>query len=160
MTKSFLALFLACMFGCASVVGKANQNVAINSNPAGVNITITNSSGQPVFTGVTPAVVQLRPGAGFFKVEQYTVVFQGDGIAPVSTPITYRLGGWYLLGNVFIGFVVGWFIIDPLTGAMWKLEDVNANLTPGVVNNAEPGINIVSLDSVPAEVRAKMVRVR
>ena len=30
-------------------------------------------------------------------------------------------GGWYLVGNFFMGGLIGYLIIDPLTGAMWNL---------------------------------------
>ncbi len=38
-------------------------------------------------------------------------------------------GGWYLAGNFLIGWLIGWLIIDQLTGAM-------RNLTPKQLSTA------------------------
>ena len=33
-----------------------------------------------------------------------------------------RLNAWYW-GNILFGGLIGWLIVDPATGAMWKLKD-------------------------------------
>jgi hypothetical protein len=40
------------------------------------------------------------------------------------------MDGWYI-GNILFGGVIGFLIVDPATGAMWKLGDpVYGNLAP------------------------------
>ena len=115
--------------GCASIVSKSMYPVSISSDPDGVDITIENRIGQTVFSGKTPVTVKLDADAGFFQGEDYTITFTKDGYEPKTTMIDRGVDGWYILGNILIGGLIGWVIVDPLTGAMWTLEpNVHANL--------------------------------
>jgi len=35
---------------------------------------------------------------------------------------------WYLAGNIVFGGIAGWLIVDPLTGAMWRLSPKEVNV--------------------------------
>src|SRR6187551_737610 len=66
--KSATLLGSLLMFsGCASIVSESSYPVAIQSTPDFANFTITNKSGVTVQTGVTPTIVTLKAGAGYFK---------------------------------------------------------------------------------------------
>ena len=145
------------MMGCASIVSKSEYPVNINSQPQGAQISIEDRQGTTVFKGITPAVVTLSTKAGYFKGENYTVSFKKEGYDIYTTQIKRGVDGWYWAGNLFFGGLVGWFIVDPLTGAMWTLKDVNVylNLQPSSAK-----INIVTVDNVPDHLRSKMVRIK
>jgi len=152
--------------GCASITGGSTRSVNISSQPAGADITIHNSSGQTVFTGKTPTVVRLRPGAGYFQGANYTVTFKKTGYAPVERAIERGVNLWYLIGNGALvwslGGLLGYLVIDPLTGAMWTLEkNCNAELTPGTTSSAADAnsLKVVCLDSVPDHLRRHLRRV-
>lgn len=74
---------------------------------------------------------------------------------------------WYIAGNFFFGGIIGWFIVDPQTGAMYTLSSqvitsVNAENKSDVLshnNDAKDRISIVLLEDVPKELRAKMQKV-
>ena len=70
---------------------------------------------------------------------------------------------WYIGGNILFGGILGWLIIDPATGAMWKLDtnEINVTLdTPKKESMIEPNkARIVLLDDVPLSLRDKMVKV-
>jgi hypothetical protein len=60
--------------GCASIFNGQTQAVTIKSAPEGAAILVTNRAGESIHSGVAPATVTLRRGAGYFKSETYKVV--------------------------------------------------------------------------------------
>jgi hypothetical protein len=150
------------MAGCASIVSKSIYPISITSDPNQADVTITDETGKTVFTGTTPAEVKLGTKAGFFKGKDYTVTFTKAGYGKHVTQIRRGVDGWYIAGNLLLGGLIGWLIVDPATGAMWTLQsDVHASLSQQTSSReGETGIRVVSLDDVPASLRSKMVRVR
>jgi hypothetical protein len=118
--------------GCASIVKGTRQSVSIQSTPAGCRVTVSDMSGSVVTTQQTPCTVSLARGRGFFSAGDYRVRIEKEGYAPAEIHVSGSLGGWYIIGNFFIGGLIGWVIVDPLTGAMWTLgpDPVSANLAP------------------------------
>lgn len=157
-----LAICLTACTGCASIVSKSNYPVNITSQPSDADITIVNKKGRVVYEGKTPTIVDLKAGAGFFQGQDYVVTFNKDGYETQTAQIERKLDNWYLFGNIAVGGFIGWLIVDPITGAMWVLEDVNVNLQPkpGSYLPTENKLYIVSLDQVPINLRPRMVRIR
>lgn len=156
-----LAIWLTACTGCASIVSESVYSVNITSQPDDADITIVNKEGRVVYEGKTPALVDLRAGAGWFRKQDYVVTFNKDGYETQTAQIEQKYDKWYLYGNILVGGVVGWFIVDPITGAMWVLEDVDVNLqpNPGSYLPTENKLYIVSLDQVPINLRPRMVRI-
>lgn len=143
----FIAVMLiASVTGCASIVSKSDYPVNISSNPQGADITIVNRAGQKVFSGKTPTTVTLKAGAGYFKGETYTVTFSADGHKPHTAQIQRDVDAWYIAGNILFGGLIGWFIVDPLTGAMWTLDDLHGDLSPEAAASAAQQIHILTLE--------------
>jgi hypothetical protein len=114
--------------GCASIVSESRYPVSIQSNPPGASYEIIDQNGFRVMQGQTPAQVTLDAGAGYFDGETYKVAFREDGYAPSTQVLDSGIDGWYW-GNILVGGVIGLFIIDPVTGAMFSLPDkVSAEL--------------------------------
>lgn len=153
-----LSLFL--LSGCASIVSKSKYPVIISSNPEGADITIANGIGRTVYSGKTPTTVTLKAGAGYFKGENYTVTFKREGYATHSAQIERGLDGWYIAGNIFIGGLLGWLVVDPITGAMWTLKDLHVNLKPEESDFQKEGLHIVTVDEVPNHLRSKMTKIK
>jgi len=148
--------------GCASIVSKSNYPVAINSVPDGATITITAKNGQQIYKGKTPTTVTLKSGAGFFTGASYIVKFEKPGYEPQTAFIERQLDGWYI-GNVLFGGLIGFLIVDPATGAMWKLPDgISVTLAEKtstfVIDGKE--LKVVFLDDVPAKLRSQLVKIR
>jgi hypothetical protein len=63
-----------------------------------------------------------------------------------------RLNGWYIGGNLVFGGLVGWLIVDPLTGAMWTIDnnDINITMQPLMRSSLtqQIGVNVVLLQDV------------
>jgi len=125
---SLVALLLCS--GCASIVSKSQYPVSINSSPAGATVSVKDSHGVEVFRGTTPTVVTLKASTGYFSPASYSLQFEKEGYAPGAASISAGMDGWYI-GNIIFGGLIGMLVVDPLTGAMWRLDDaVYANLPP------------------------------
>lgn len=156
----FLSLTLSLLAGCASIISKSQYPVTISSKPEGADITIVNRAKEIVFRGKTPTTVTLKASAGFFKGENYTVIFKKEGYAPHTAQIERGVDGWYIFGNLLFGGLIGWLIVDPATGAMWTLKNLHVDLSPGSSSSFfEEGLHIVTVGDVPDHLRSKMVRI-
>ena len=132
----FFIISIACaaifsVTGCASIASGSKQEISIRSKPEDAVVIITDATnGMEIWNSTTPAVVELDRGDGFFRSAEYTVEIQKTGYRKETFMISGRLnGGWYLVGNFFIGGLLGWLIIDPATGAMWTLEPDSVHKT-------------------------------
>lgn len=156
---SILLVFSFFIASCASIVGKSEYPITISSDPEEVTITVVNRSGETVFKGKTPTTVTLPAKAGFFKGENYTVTFLKEGFASHTAQIERGVSGWYILGNLVFGGLIGWFIVDPATGAMWTLKNLHANLMDQTSSIEKEQIHILTLNEVPEDLRKHLVRI-
>jgi hypothetical protein len=139
MLKVILTLsLLAFASGCATIVGLGpNDKVHIESTGTSVaEFTITDGDGKQVAAGRAPMSVKLPAGTHYFQPERYTVHYSKKGYLPTFQTIDTSLNPWYFGNIIFGGIIVGMIIVDPLTGAMWSLEDeVSAHLVKDGTNN-------------------------
>ena len=127
--KPFAILLSFCLLifsGCASIMSKSYYPVDINSVPSKADITIYNKKGDTVYSGTTPAYVRLKAGGFFFSPQNYVVRFDKEGYRTLDMHITSELDAWYST-NIFLIYLAipGALIIDPATGAMYKLNERN-----------------------------------
>lgn len=108
--------------GCSSIASDSEYNVRVKSSPPGASFEVVNSDNIVIDSGVTPRTVRLKSSDGYFNGAEYRVTYEKDGYSNNDLLIDSSLDGWYW-GNILIGGWLGLFIIDPLTGAMWKLPD-------------------------------------
>ena len=155
---SLLALFA--FSGCASIVSKSTWPVTINSNPYGAKVMISDRDGIPVQCGETPMTVTLKSSSGFFRPARYRLEITKPGYQPFTATLSAHVNGWYA-GNILFGGVIGLVIVDPATGAMWRLpENYMVNLPPRVAAAHKPGtMTVACIDQIPGSVRSKLVRI-
>lgn len=147
--------------GCASIVSKVDYPVTINSNPEGANIRIVTQDGDAVLTGTTPITVTLKAGESYFKGFDYTIMVEKAGYADKEVQIRRGVDAWYIFGNIVIGGLIGWLIVDPITGAMYTLDqEVNIDLTTTSDLGGTPELNVALLKNIPAPMQAHLVQVR
>ena len=116
--------------GCASIIHGSRQAVFVNSVPAGATVTAKDQYGMTVASQQTPCTLRLRRGRSFFTGASYSLTVEKQGHEPVNVFVSSRLGLlWYGGGNCILGGICGWFLIDPITGAMWTLEPDAVNVT-------------------------------
>jgi hypothetical protein len=138
--------------GCASIFNGQTQAVTIKSAPDGATIVVTNRAGESIHSGVAPATVTLRRGAGYFKSESYKVVMKKEGFADREVTITGSVSGWYI-GNILFGGLIGMLAVDPNTGGMYVFPDtVTGTLESATKTSQGSGaLTIVSTDSLSSE---------
>lgn len=120
---TLLLLSIACLPGCATILGSTTQYVSVDSSPSGATISIVNQRGAEVFRGTTPTTVLLKKGIGYFRGADYVITAELEGFSSRSIPVERGLSAWYYLGNIFFGGLIGILIVDPATGAMWKIDE-------------------------------------
>lgn len=159
------ALSASLLGGCATIAGDKTQLIPISSTPSDATILITDEKGLQVFKGVTPTNVTLQKSDGsYWGKKNYTVEITKEGYEKQIIPISASANGWYIGGNLIFGGLIGWFIVDPLNGAMYTLSPEQVTLTLGekVAHNnsaTDGGISIVLLQDVPHRLRSHMKKV-
>ena len=130
----------------------------VNSDPDGAQLTITDKKGREVYSSSTPASLELKSSSGFFAGAKYFLRFSSPGYADYTVTVSSKLKGWYF-GNLLIGGFLGMLIIDPATGAMWKLdkEYVSVVLTPLQSDLQE--MKIYDINKIPEEWKSHLVSV-
>ena len=150
---SFL-VFSALLSSCASIVSRTKWPLAVDSKPEGVHVSITNRSGKEVFAGKTPIVTTLKSGSGFFSKESYTVALTYKGTETRKINVECKLNGWYF-GNLLIGGLIGLLIVDPATGAMYRLE--SKDIYEVFTENKSSQLNILNINNIPLEQRVHLI---
>ena len=171
---SLLAVILCT--SCASIVSKSYYNVRLNSSPEAATVQVIDRNGREVFNGQTPTQVELKSGAGYFRKAEYTVKYTKEGYLPKTITITSDVNGWYF-GNIIFGGLIGLLIIDPATGAMYKLVNTDRNETLAPAENTtgstgtsssstagtstgEKTLHIMDIQQVPENLRKKLVLIK
>jgi uncharacterized protein YceK len=165
MVNKFIALLMASVIGfsgCASIISGSSQDVRVSSSPSNANVVIYDKHNMKVWDSSTPAVVNLKRGDGYFSGASYRVEITKAGYEKQTVQISSGFnGGWYLAGNLLLGGLIGWLIVDPISGAMWVLKpkNVSADLHQGLSfddgGNVE-GIYVVLKEQIPADVFATL----
>ena len=154
-------LFMAAVFlfsSCASIVSKGTYPLTINSSPSNARVNITDKKGYEIFAGNTPAVARLKAGNGFFSKAEYQVKISTPGHDTQIIPVTFSLDGWYF-GNILFGGLIGMLIVDPATGAMWKIdrEFINVTLSQST-SSLTPEMRIFDINEIPEDWKEQLVK--
>jgi hypothetical protein len=159
-----LALSTTLLGGCATIMGDRLQLIPISSSPSEASILITDEKGIQLFKGLTPTSVTLQKSDGsYWGKKSFTVNISKQGYETQVIPITAHANGWYI-GNILFGGLIGWFIVDPLNGAMYTLTPAQITSTLGekVAHNNSPtdrSMSIVLIQDVPLSLRPQMKRI-
>ncbi len=75
-------------------------------------------------------------------------------------PVNFKVDGWYW-GNIVFGGLIGWLIVDPATGAMYKLETefVNETLAKSTASLEQSELRIYGLNQIPESWKEHLVEV-
>lgn len=165
--KKVISGFVTCCFlmnltACATIVGDKNQLLGINSNPDKATVSIQDEMGKDVFSGETPLTVTLKKGDGYFHGKDYTVKIAKPGYIEQVITVESKANGWYILGNLLFGGLIGYLIVDPATGAMWNLtpDQIDTTLEENKTSsNDMMNLRIVLLEDVPDNLKDKMIRI-
>jgi hypothetical protein len=156
-TIAFLAVAALVLAGCATLIKGSDQKVSFSSEPSGAKLSVFDTNGARIAGGKTPITLPLKRGAGFFQAAKYRVVFEAPGYAPKEVWLSGSIdAGWYVLGNFVCGYLVGWLIIDPISGAMWDLkpDSIHGELEQGL-SMVDGGLRIVLAQDLPPDILAQ-----
>lgn len=160
--RKFIPILIAALtlsVGCASIVSGKSQEIKITTVPADANVVVYDKANMKVWDSTAPAAVNLKRGTGFFSGASYSVEISKVGFKTQQIKLESRLNGWYLAGNFVFGGLLGWIIVDPITGAMWTLtpKAVDAELASAVAMSPEGGnLCVVLKEDIPASVFEKL----
>jgi hypothetical protein len=156
--KQIIALGMCAILifnSCATIIsGGGKKDVLINSAPPNANYRVIDEKGMVIYEGITPKVVSLSGGEAYFKMKRYEVRFTKKGYYPAAATINSTFNPWYI-GNLCFGGLIGMLLVDPLTGAMYKIENdkVTVVLNPSASNNSNLTTTpIVDLNAKPATI--------
>jgi hypothetical protein len=161
-TKAILLIVLVfIMTSCASIVSKSSWPLTVNTTPSGARVEIMDRKGVTVFNGTTPAVVSLRSGAGFFAKQSYRIKLSLDGYGEKIISVECQLNGWYI-GNIIFGGLIGLLIVDPATGAMYRLEReyISETLDKITTSATVPSLKIMDVNDLSPEMRTHLVSLK
>ena len=145
---------------CATMFGKSSYPISVNTDPAGAEIVITNKKGTEVYRGTTPSTVKLKSSSGYFAKAEYQIKLHKNGFSDKIISVTSSLNGWYF-GNIFLGGLVGMLIIDPASGAMYKITDstFTEKLQSTTVSSSESSLNIVDYSSLSDTEKSRLLKI-
>ena len=135
MTLYFVVMTIGFCSSCASLRSTNVYSISIESEPAGAEVIIRDKKDVKVGQFISPDSIKVDAGRGFFVRERYSIDFVLDGYEEQTVLLPMKMDKWYLSNILFVN-LLGLFIIDPITGAMWepafnqvliKLEPVSQN---------------------------------
>ena len=151
--KALTKLFLLCTLvvsvsSCATIFTATKYQVSFNTTPDGAGITIENRDGKVIFEGVTPTTVRLKSAAGYMKKEEYIITFTKNGYAQKIVNISANLDGWYI-GNILLGGFIGTLIVDPASGAMYKIAKEDRAINETLQPTNEQALQVYDINNLP-----------
>lgn len=150
---------IAGLQGCASIVGDSRYPVSVKSAPAGASFEIKDKAGNLVHSGNTPSTVTLKSGKSYFAGQTYTLYFKKEGYPDKTVQLDSSLSGWYW-GNILFGGLIGMLVVDPLTGAMYKLpEQASADLGQPLADASSDTLQVAMIDDLTAAQRERLIPV-
>jgi predicted small secreted protein len=119
-----LALCATGLTGCGTMAGRTKSSMGVQaaSEKVGVSFEVVNAAGAVVASGATPAVVVLPSG------KNYTIKFKDANDADAEQAVKKTLNFQVLnqdLRALYLAFpgIIS-LIVDPITGALFKMPDV------------------------------------
>ena len=131
-TSAVLIPVLAILqMGCATIMGGGKQEIQLNSNPEGATVSSTRAGMEEKMDYTTPETV------AFERKGHYILTFSKEGYETKKVELMRSMRGWMLVWDVLLG-VVG-IVIDAVTGAWYRLEPEEVNVTLTKLSSAVPG---------------------
>ncbi|OBQ45792.1 hypothetical protein [Halodesulfovibrio spirochaetisodalis] len=149
--------------GCATIASEKKYDIAFSSMKENVSFEIFDDEGTLIKKEKAPATITLDAGSGYFSKSEYTVKWTYADGKTKTTKLKSSIDGWYF-GNLVCVWPIGMLIVDPITGAMWKLPETYNDTYAAVVDKIEKEdgkkqLSFVNINSIPAQYRDKLVPV-
>lgn len=137
--------------GCATIIKSPRQDIYIVSQPEKAKVVIYDSNNYMVWSGESPSNITLNKGKGYFKGASYKIEISKPGFQTMTLQLKPTTNGWYIGGNFLVGGLIGWLVVDPITGAMWVLNPKNLSVQLSKYDNQVEGLKVVMLNEIDSE---------
>ena len=104
--------------GCGSIINGTTQNMTVKATPSSADIKLLSSNGSIIAQSKGSLFYNLERSDGFFDGANYNLEVSSAGYENQIIPLTSSASGWYIGGNILLGGLIGWLIVDPATGGM------------------------------------------
>ncbi|HKK38748.1 MAG TPA: hypothetical protein VJ949_04995 [Cryomorphaceae bacterium] len=155
MRAAFFLFLILVLPSCATIVSNSRYPVYIDSNPTEARLTVTNRKGEVVYQGHTPKTLKLDASNGYFSRAIYTIKFEHEDFVSSTVRLEATVDGWYF-GNFLFAGLIGFLVVDPLTGAMYKIEE------PAIYEKLHfegyQGLHISPFEDLPSDLRENLVQ--
>ncbi|UTZ37365.1 hypothetical protein HB763_12040 [Vibrio campbellii] len=138
--------------GCGSIINGTTQNMTVKATPSSADIKLLSSNGSIIAQSKGSLFYNLERSDGFFDGANYNLEVSSAGYENQIIPLTSSASGWYIGGNILLGGLIGWLIVDPATGGMWAIEAKNGQ----DIEN----LNVVLLENATDKMMADAVKVK
>ncbi len=154
------SLFLV---SCATIVSNQERTTKIETVPSQMSYVIRDKGGNVVSQGTTPSTVKLNRSPGYFQRGTYTIDVKKRNKVVATETIEASVNGWFW-GNIAFGGAIGMFVVDPLTGAMFRMPESvmidTTKTTPVTAGNRQSQtFQIVDISTLTTAQRSKLVRI-
>ena len=78
--------------------------------------------------------------------QEYQIEIKKEGYSPKLFTISASLDGWYI-GNILLGGLIGMLIVDPASGAMFKISEKQVNETLSPLSTSE--LQVYDINHLP-----------
>ncbi|MCL2414918.1 MAG: hypothetical protein FWC94_06680 [Bacteroidales bacterium] len=158
--KAIIFLAVIALSSCATIITRSSYPINISSTPSNARVTITDNRGVTVFAGNTPALVNLSASAGFFQRAEYQIRFSNPGYDDRIISIRATVDGWYF-ANILFGGLIGMLIVDPATGAMWRINTtfIHETLNRSAMSFSQE-LRIVDIAEIPESWKEHLVEIK
>lgn len=111
-----------------------------------------------VYRGNHISAKEIKAYPAFLSKDRYLLKFEKDGYASKTISVEFQMDGWYFGNNLF-GENIGLLIIDPMDGAMYKLEPqfFKENLILSTASIEKEELKLFGLNQIPLEWKRHLV---
>lgn len=127
--KTMLVALTLLVTGCSSIVNGSTQQLSVKAMPEQAHIRLLTANGDLLKEQQGSLTYLMKRHTGYFEGAEYKLEVGYDGYQSQSIELMPTTSGWYLAGNLFFGGLIGWLVVDPLTGGMWVIEASNQQET-------------------------------
>ncbi len=127
---------------CATIFSPKTYPLNISTAPTSAEVRITTKKGEKVvYNGASPTSVMVKPSYVPFVPAKYNVNISKSGYEDINFDIKSNINGWYF-GNLVLGGVLGMVVIDPISGAMYKIPEKKGTVFKELKPNGENGYDV------------------
>lgn len=138
--------------GCGSIMNGSTQNLSVSATPNVATISLLSSAGALISQSKGSLFYNLKRSNGYFDGADYNIKIDAHGYETKTVSLTSSASGWYIAGNLMLGGLIGWLIVDPATGGMWVFNASN--------NQDVDNLNVILIEDASEEIMKSAIKIK